>query len=105
MSEEPLALLDEAGLADLLHKLIEGLVEEPFYQPLRLRLKEMGSNHADEVEQFRQLQKAARRSPELVRLAIEAGLPDLTKLNPRAVTSGAGRIVQAFNKMIEDHWE
>ncbi len=105
MSGESLDSLNEQEVADLLHGVIDGLSEEPFYRPLRVRLKEMGSNHTDEVDQFRQLQKAVRRSPELKRLLIEAGFPDVTTLNPRAVPPGAGRVVQAFNKMIEDHWE
>ncbi len=95
----------EPPLSDRLHEAIEALRDEPFYRPLRIRLREMKDNVLDEVRQFRQLQKAVRRSPALDAALAELGFEGVAAMSARALTADAGRLVQAFNRLIEEHWE
>ena len=66
---------------------------------------DMGQRHKDEIRQFRQLQKACREDQELARELAEAGLGPVATMNTLRPDEKTGRLVQAFNRMIEDHWE
>ena len=97
--------LGEAELADRLHTLIEGLQGEAFYRPLRARLAEMGENHLDESAQFRFFLRAARQNEALARALSEGGFGELDSVVPGQLDPWMGKLTQAFNRMIEDHWE
>jgi hypothetical protein len=95
----------EAQLATLLSALIERHAASPAIKRLRLRVRELGDNDRDEVQQFRQLQKACRELPELAQSLKEAGFGDVAALDPRLPDPKTGALVQAFNRFVEASWE
>lgn len=96
---------DESSIAALLSEVITPFEAQPVIRKLRLRLRELGDNARDAVAQFRQLQRAARESPELAKAFSDKGFGDLTAVDPRNPGPLGGAVVQAFNRLVEDRWE
>lgn len=94
----------EDRTAAILFRVLRGLADDPAVQRLKVRISELGANVADEVEQFRQLQKACRESEYLAAALRDVGLGDVAAMDPRRVDPETGRLVQAFNRMVEDRW-
>lgn len=99
---EPVA---EAQLAAFLQSLIEQHADAPPIKRLRVRVRELGPNDRDEVQQFRQLQKACRELPELAQALAAAGYGEVAALDPRRPDPKTGALVQAFNRFVESRWE
>ena len=99
--------MDTLSDEDLVEQLDEILqrYEGPILTRLRLRLRELGKNKGDEGQQFRLLQKACRESAELARELEQAGLGQVARMMPHPPTVERGRLVQAFNKIVEERWE
>jgi hypothetical protein len=95
----------ESQLATLLSALIERHAATPPIKRLRLRIRELGDNDRDEVQQFRQLQKACRELPEFAQGLKDAGFGDVATLDPRVPDPKTGALVQAFNRFVEARWE
>ena len=96
--------LSDDALTDLLGEILLRN-EGPPLQRLRLRLRELGKKRGDEGQQFRLLQKACRESADLARDLEEAGLGQVALMKPHPPTVNRGRLVQAFNKIVEQRWE
>ena len=94
----------ESQLAAFLQSLIEGHAAAPPIKRLRLRIRELGAGRADEVQQFRQLQKACREHAPFAEALKGAGFGDVASLDPRVPDPKTGTLVQAFNRFIEAHW-
>ncbi len=95
----------ETALASTLLEVLEPFVDQPVIKRMRMRLRDMGSNKKDEVAQFRQLQKACRQDAALTAAFEAAGLPRPQDLQVVPATPDAGRMIQAFNRVVETQWE
>ena len=95
----------ETQLADFLRALITQYAATPPLKRLRVRVRELGKDDRDEVQQFRQLQKACRELPEFALALKSAGFGDVATVDPRVPDPKTGALVQAFNRFIEAHWE
>ncbi len=93
------------NLTVLLHDALQRHEGEPFYKRLRVRLREMGSNVLNEQKQFRTLQRACRECPELAEELKEAGLGDIAAMDTLLPDPKTANLIQAFNTMVERHWE
>ncbi len=71
---------------------------------LKQKLRGLGDNMEDEVEQFRVLHIVAREFPSVNRAVINAGLGDVSLMDPTHITPEAGELVQVFNTLIEKFW-
>ena len=102
-----MASMDKLSDEDLVVILLEVLHkhEGPPLARLRLRLRELGKNKGDEGQQFRLLQKACRESADLARDLEEAGLGQVALMQPHPPSVERGRLVQAFNVVVEQRWE
>ena len=92
-------------LAEVMALILEGRGETPTVRRLKLRLRDMGKNAKDEVDQFRQLQKACREDPDLAAALAAVKITDLTTRNTIKPDEATARFIQAFNEMLEEHWE
>ena len=72
---------------------------------LRVRVRDLGPDRGDEVQQFRQLQKACRELPALALALRDAGFGDVAAVDARVPDPKTGALVQAFNRFIEARWE
>ncbi len=92
---------------DLIRVLLEALQanEGPPLIRLRMRLRDLGKNRGDEGQQFRLLQRACRESPGLALGLEEAGLGKVAEMTPHPPSAERGRLVQAFNVVVEERWE
>ena len=95
----------EAQLALFLSALLDRHAAAAPIKRLRLRIRELGDDRADEVQQFRQLQKACRELPELAEALRSAGFGDVAALDPRVPDPKTGALIQAFNRFVEARWE
>ncbi len=92
---------------DLIATLARVLAEHeatPAVRHLHTRVRDLGADALDEVEQFRQLQKACRELPALNDALVAAGLPDVAKAAIHPVVPEVGAVVQAFNRVVEEVW-
>lgn len=105
MTYKNITLGEQRRLALQMREVIESRTPPDVYERLRTRLRDLGDNVLDEVQQFRQLQKAVNESPELAQALSEAGFGRIDRMDPVVVTADVGRIVQIFNRLVEDHWE
>ncbi len=96
--------LPEAELVEIFFKILTDRATTPAIRGLRIRLQDVGSNR-DELIQFRNLQRACREDPELDQEFTWAGLGSLLRFDPLTPDPDMGILVQAFNQMVEDHWE
>ncbi len=97
--------LDEAALADLLFGVLDAHADSMAVKRTRFRLRDMGADNHDELAQFRLLQRACREDAALSGAFEAAGLPALADLRLLPATPVVGRLVQAFNRMVEARWE
>jgi hypothetical protein len=93
----------EEALADRLHAALEGVSSLSAVRRLRIRMAELDPNSLDEVRQYRQLQRAVREEPALQDALDGLGWPDVAERHP-VTDPSVGPLVQAFNRMIEEHW-
>jgi len=93
------------SVVETLHQILQQHSDSPAYKRLRIRLREMGKNVQNEPAQFRVLQRACRESSELAAELAEAGLGDLTAMNPLLPDAQTSELIQAFNDMVERYWE
>ena len=98
-------VLTERELSRLMHQILQAHKGQPYYRRLRVRLRDMGKNVTNERKQFLQLQKACRESEELARELREAGMGDIAMMNSIVPDPQVGQLVNAFNAMVELHWE
>lgn len=98
-------LAEQRRLARLLHDTIEAAAPLDVRERLRIRLRELGTNVLDEVKQFRQLQKACDESLRLSLALDDAGFGRIDQMDHVRVTPEVGRVVQIFNRMVEEFWE
>lgn len=96
---------EQERVADLLHSILSRHEGTPIHRRLKVRVSEQGRNQTDEVEQFRQLQRACRMSPELAGELQAAGLGEVTTLDWRRPSAETALLIQGFNRMIEKRWE
>ena len=97
--------LDEAALAELLFGVLDAHADSRALKRARFRLRDMGEDNHDELAQFRLLQRACREDAALAGALVDAGLPEIADLPLLPPTPTVGRLVQAFNRMVEAHWE
>ena len=97
--------MSEDQVAAHLREIFTAFDGDPVLRRLRVRLRDLGPNANDEVEQFRLLQHACRESPELAKAIESAALGDVSRMNPRKVDAQTGALVQGFNALVEDLWE
>ena len=126
---EVMTMAEQLELATQLHEIIEATLTPEHYERLRTRLRDLakaeisrvrmartaspsrgdhrsGHNVLDEVAQFRELQRICREVPVLEETLARAGFGRIVDpTNPMAMTPEMGRVVQAFNRMIEEFWE
>ncbi len=95
----------EEQLAEAMGLVLLGMEQTPTIKRLKLRLRDLGRNARDEVRQFRQLQKACRADQELAGALAAVGAADLPDRDLRVPSDETGRLIQAFNRMVEKHWE
>ena len=95
----------EAALAAAIEATLRRFDGSLGFKRLRVRVRELGENHRDEVAQFKQLQRTCRENPDILAAFAELGLGDLTKANPRAPDAKTGAVIQAFNRFVEKSWE
>ncbi len=100
-----ISLTDTAVLAQKLHLLIQEFTEPRILKRLKLRVKEAIDKDEDEITQFRCLQKACEESRDLGRALATSGFGIVATLDTRSVSSETGRLIQAFNYMVENLWE
>ena len=94
--------MDEEVLATRLAEVLSRYKAEPAYRRLVVRVKELGENQRDETLQARELQRACRDLPALGRELAAIGFGDVAAMDFRHVTAESGRLVQAFNRLIEE---
>ncbi len=97
--------LTEQELARQMYDILERHKGQPHYKRLRVRLRDMGKNVSNERKQLLQLQKACRESEELARELREGGIGEIAMMNTLVPSPELGRLVNAFNRMVEQHWE
>ncbi len=95
----------EEQLAEAMALVLIGRKDTPAIKRLKLRIRDLGRNVRDEVRQFRQLQKACRKDAELAAALAAVGAADLPDRNTVTPSEETGKIIQAFNRMLETHWE
>ncbi len=96
--------LSEQDLAALLDRTLITRRSTPAVIKMRLRLKE-NTGELDEVQQFKILQRFCREDSSLDRALQKIGLPSIASLSLQPVSPEAGRLIQAFNRMLEIHWD
>lgn len=101
----PLPDQDERKLARMLHDVLEGFDHSHAVRRIRFRLRDMGENQLDEVAQLRLIQRACREEPALSAAFVTAGFPAIEDLPLSPPTPETGKLVQAFNRMVETWWE
>lgn len=99
-----MAAMTEEEVATALHAALAQFEATPVIKRLRQRLRDLGGHAKDEIEQFRQLQRACRESPEVAAALRDAGLGDVATRDSRQVDAETGALVQGFNRMIEARW-
>ncbi len=95
----------EGELAQILAEILDAHAAEPAVLRLKIRLRDMGTNLRDEVQQFRQLQRACRECDELHAAFAAAGFGGIPERDPFQVDSATGQLVQAFNLFVDDRWD
>ncbi len=96
---------NEHADAEALQAIITRYEGQPVMRRLHIRIGDLGQNQRDEVRQFRFLQRACRESADLAGELADADFGQVATMNPLVIAPETGRIVQAFNRMIEDYWE
>ena len=96
---------EETALAARLHAVLEPFLGAAAVKRIRFRLRDMGDNQADEVAQLRLLQRACREDPALSQAFVDAGLGRIGDRVLVPADAETGRLVQAFNRMVETWWE
>ncbi len=96
--------LSDEALIELLQEVLLRNEGPPMIR-LRMRLRELGKDARDEGQQFRLLQRACRESADLARDLEESGLGKVAQMGPHPPSEKRGRLIQAFNQIVEDHWE
>lgn len=97
--------LGAQALADLLFLVLDKHEGSRTPARLRMRLRELGKKRRDEDQQFLLLQRACREDPQLAAELEQVGLGKIAELSAMHRSATRGRLVQAFNHMIEEHWE
>ena len=92
-------------LVEVMALILEGRGTTPAVRRLQLRLRDLGKNTKDEVLQFRQLQKACREDPELAEELASVKITDIATRDVISPDEDTARFIQAFNEMLEEHWE
>jgi len=92
-------------LPDRLHQALTALGDLPALRRLRIRLDEAGENSLNEVRQFRLLQKACREDGAVQEALDVVGWSAVAGRPTVGGTAETGAMIQAFNTMIERHWE
>ena len=94
--------MDEDRLADLLATTLRRYASMPAYRRFLIRVKELGENQKDETLQAHTLQRLCRDVPALAADLAAAGFGDVVGTDLHHVTPEGGRLVQAFNRLVEE---
>ena len=94
----------EIELAAVLDEVIEQFTEPGTLRRLKRRVRELGAEVRDEVQQFRLLQRACDESRDLGRALATSGLGIVASMDTRRVSPETGRLIQAFNRLVEEKW-
>ena len=93
-------MISAAALAEIL----SGFDDIPALRHLHIRIRDLGDDDRDEVEEFRQLQQACRELRALNDALITAGVPDVAHASTAPVAHDVGEVIQVFNEVIEEIW-
>ncbi len=104
MDASPLDSLDETQLAHRLLEVLAPLMQRPALRRMRIRLAEEDNNVLDEPAQLRLFVRAVLDDAELDAALQRAGFGDL-KEPTGLLDPWTGRLTQAFNRLVERHWE
>ena len=96
--------LSNQELIDRMESVLRSRADTPGVKRLWLRLRDMGENVKDEVRQFYHLQRACRDDEALAQAMRDEGLGDIAAYDRTAADAHMGRLVQAFNQVVENNW-
>ncbi len=104
MDPSPLESMDETQLAHRLLEVLAPLMQRSALRRMRIRLADEENNVLDEPAQFRFFLRAVREDADLDAALQRAGFGDL-KEPAGLLDPWIGRLTQAFNRLVEQHWE
>lgn len=96
-----MTLEEQRGLArEMLHVILT-VTPEPILRSLLDRIRRLGENVRDEVQQYRALRHACLEYQPLAVALADLGYPRLDETGPYEINADIGRVVQVFNRAVE----
>lgn len=100
-----MSLNAEKKQAEVLYRTLWRFEDTLLFKRLMEKVRDMGSNRKFEEEQFYELYLACKESQAFNTALMAAGFGDIASLDPYEPSAVKGRIIQTFNRMLEDFVE